>query len=35
MSEPIEVTRHDGWAVIRIAREAKRNSMNQIGRAHV
>jgi enoyl-CoA hydratase/carnithine racemase len=29
MSQPIEVTRHEGWAVIRITREAKRNSMNR------
>jgi enoyl-CoA hydratase/carnithine racemase len=29
MSVPIEVTRRDGWAVIRITREAKRNSMNR------
>ena len=26
---PVEITRHAGWAVIRIAREAKRNSMNR------
>lgn len=29
MDQPIEVTRHEGWAVIRITREAKRNSVNR------
>ncbi|MDB5415187.1 MAG: enoyl-CoA hydratase/isomerase family protein [Rubritepida sp.] len=32
MSGPIEITRHDGWAELRIDREAKRNSMNRESR---
>lgn len=32
MSGPIIVTRHEGWAEIRIDREAKRNSMNRESR---
>lgn len=29
MSEPVEVTLHDGWAELRIAREEKRNAVNR------
>lgn len=29
MSELVELTRHDGWAVIRLARESKRNALNR------
>lgn len=32
MSGPIVVTRHEGWAELRIDREAKRNSMNRESR---
>jgi len=32
MSGPIVVTRHEGWAELRIDREAKRNSMNRQSR---
>lgn len=32
MSSPIEVTRHDGWAELRIDREDKRNAMNRASR---
>lgn len=33
MSAPVVVERSDGWALVRIAREAKRNSMNRETRA--
>lgn len=33
MSELIDMTRHDGWAQIRINRESKRNAMNRAARS--
>jgi enoyl-CoA hydratase/carnithine racemase len=32
MSETVEITRHDGWAQIRLAREAKRNAVDRATR---
>ena len=32
MTGPIIVTRHDGWAELRIDREAKRNAMDRASR---
>jgi enoyl-CoA hydratase/carnithine racemase len=32
MTEPVLVTRHDGWAEVRINREDKRNAMNRAAR---
>lgn len=32
MTGPVEVTRHDGWALVRIAREEKRNAVDRATR---
>lgn len=32
MTGPIRITRHDGWAELRIDREAKRNAMDRASR---
>ncbi len=31
-ADVIEITRHDGWAQLRINRESKRNAMNRAAR---